>query len=331
MDKTIAAVLVGATTLAGLAQGCALPQDASKFREPIPQKGDVSLAMPGSQASGAAGQSASIRIQGGGTGGGGSTGFSTFYEFTRNISDGVDYGTAVIIGEIVAITSLPPTTVDDNHAVWGPGSGDALDPVTWKLVVTQVGDREFDYEVDGRSHLSTSDADWKAIVTGHGYGKSHPSHRSGWFQLDNDVFRSLDPMRGTSTGKVKVTFDARAYPLTIVADLTTNDGTGAYYDVAVTHEQDGSGVVALTALADISSTKDGVNENVVENSRWNATGAGRADVKMSGGDLGATTALASECWSSAYTRTYYTDNVNYQPTVGDASTCAFAQAQFASQ
>jgi hypothetical protein len=48
---------------------------------------------------------------------------------------------------------------------------------------------------------------------------------------------------------------------------------------------------------------------------------------MSGGDL-SSTVLASQCWSSAFAQTYYTDTVNYQPTSGDPSTCAFAQAQF---
>ena len=73
---------------------------------------------------------------------------------------------------------------------------------------------------------------------------------------------------------------------------------------------------------------DGANESVSENSRWDTTGAGRADVRMTGGDFGSTVILASQCWSSQFAQTFYTDSVNYQPTAGDASTCAFAQAQF---
>jgi len=30
-------------------------------------------------------------------------------------------------------------------------------------------------------------------------------------------------------------------------------------------------------------------------------------------------ALASECWSTAFARVFYTDNVNFQPTEGSAS------------
>ena len=84
----------------------------------------------------------------------------------------------------------------------------------------------------------------------------------------------------------------------------------------------------LTALADVATPPDGTNENVDENSRWESTGAGRADISMTGGDFGSKTVMASQCWSASFAQTYYTDNVNYEPTTGDASTCAFSQAQF---
>src|SRR5262249_15118274 len=144
----------------------------------------------------------------------------------------------------------------------------------------------------------------------------------GWFQIDNEAFRSLDAQRGTSTGSVKVTFDARAFPITIEANVKTGDAAGSWFDVRVTHQHDGSGDVVVTALGDVDDPKDGTDENGDLNSRWDATGAGRADVRISGGNVpSTTTVLASECWSDAFARTYYTDNVSYRPTTGDASSC----------
>jgi hypothetical protein len=326
MKKTIAAVMGVGALLVG-AQGCVLQSAADKFREPIPAASDAQLALPGSAVNGSSTQSAHVRIQGGGGGGGGASN-AWLYTFTRDISDGVDFGTVAILGTIVAITDNPPTTIDATHATWGPGSGSALDPITWKLVVTEVADKEYDYEIDGRPHLSTSDADWQKILTGHGFGKASPNYRSGWFQIDNDVYNTLDPSRATSTGSVKVTFDARTLPATIDAHLTTNDGTGQWYEIDVTHLQGGAGTVDLTALADISTPKDGSNENVSMYSRWDTTGAGRADLQFSGGDLKAQTAQASECWSDTYQETYYTDDVNYRPTSGSAAACAFPTAQY---
>jgi hypothetical protein len=325
MKKTIAAVWGVGALLVG-AQGCVLQSAADKFREPIPAASDAQLALPGSAVNGSSTQSAHVRIQGGG-GGGGPASNAWLYSFTRDISDGVDFGTVAILGTIVAITDNPPTTIDANHATWGPGSGDALDPVTWKLVVTQVGDREYDYEIDGRPHLSQSDADWKPILTGHGWGKTHPNYRSGDFLIDNDAYKSLDGTH-SSTGTVKVTFDARTIPSTVDAHVTTSDGTGQWFEVDVTHLQGGAGTVDLTALADIATPKDGVNENVAMYSRWDTTGAGRADLQFSGGDLKAQTAQASECWSDMFQETYYTDNVGYRTTSGSASDCVFATAEY---
>ncbi len=335
MRRTIAAAL-GIAALVGTAPACTLKADqADSFREPIPAASDTALAFAGAQGGGTAGQAAaapSLHVQSGpGAGGGtaGAGGTASFYQFTWDITESVDTVTLAILGEVAAVASLPPTTIDGSHAVWGPSGSDALDPVTWKLTVTLVGPDQYTYEVDGRPHLSQSDADWKAILTGQGWGKGSPSYRSGSFVVDADALRSLDPTRTTSTGSVTITYDARSYPINVTADVEPNDGTGQSYHADVLHGQDGSGVLSLTAVADVSTPPDGVNENVNENSRWNSTGAGRADVKLSGGDYQSTTVLASQCWSDAFAQVYYTDSVNYQPTSGSPSACAFAQAQFA--
>jgi hypothetical protein len=336
MRKTIATVgtLFGSAAFA-LSAGCSLQTspDASKFREPIPQTSQVALAIAGSQVAGTktqAAPTATLHLQNGpGSGGGGGASDASYYQFTRSITDSVDTVTTEILGEVLLVSSLPPTTVDANHAVWGPGSSDALDPVSWKLTVTAMGGGEYAYEVDGRPHLSNSEADWRAILTGQGYDASSPSYQSGSFLVDNGALLALDPTRTTSTGTVSITYDARSYPLNAAANVNPDDGTGAYYDVTVLHGVDGSGVMSLTALTDISTPPDGMNENVAENSRWDSTGAGRADVKMSGGALGTTTVVLSQCWSNSFAQTYYTDSVDYQPTAGQPSSCVFSQASFA--
>jgi len=332
MNKTIsmvrAAALVGTAGMALLAQACAPAPDASKFRDPIPQQGDAALAIAGTHVAGTtAAQSAAVgsNIRLAGLGGGGADDAS-FYEFTRQITDGVDTGTFQIVSVIAAVTSYPPSSVNDNEATWGPG-GDSLDPINWRVTVTQVATGEFDYAVDGRPHGDTNDADFKAIVTGHGYGKSHPSYRSGSLTVYGDVLHTLDPSQ-SSSGTAKITYDARDYPRTVTADLTTSDGSGQWYDATVTHGPDGSGQLLLTALADTSTPADGKNESVDENSRWDASGAGRADLKLTGGDYGGAKVLVSQCWSATFAQSYYTDSVSYQPTAGDAASCAFAQAQF---
>jgi hypothetical protein len=325
MHKTIAAIS-GMVILGGVAQGCTIQQgNASAFRDPIPQQGDAALAVAGTQAGGGTQTQAlsGVHFQDMGSGG---TADAGFYEFTRQTADGVDNLTFSLLAEIDAITSYPPSTLNGTEAEWGPG-GDALDPVQWLLKVTLVGTNEYSYEVDGRPHGSSSNTAWQAIVTGHGYGKASPSYRSGSLSIDGDTLKALDPTRSNG-GKVTINYDARTWPKTVVADVTTSDSSGEWYDVSVSHAADGSGQLTMTALSDISTPPDGTNESVDENSRWNSSGAGRDDVKMSGGDFGSTTVLATQCWSSTFAQTYYTDSVGYQPTAGDASSCVFDQASF---
>jgi hypothetical protein len=324
--KTIGtmAMVVGMGTMVAAAQGCAIKSDdGSRFAEAIPETSTASLSVPGSSgAGGVHASSATIHIQGPTT----TTSYASWYQFTRDITDAVDIGTGIILAEVLFVVHLPPTSVSAHQAVWGPGQGTALDPVVWRMTVDEVGTEEYDYRLEGRPKASTSNADWRAVLTGHGFGKARPEHRSGWFRLDNDAYASLDPARGTSNGTVKVTFDGRQYPWTIRAEVKHTADTDAY-DVTVTHNQDTSGAVDITAHGDVDTPKDGNSEDVVMHSRYDAAGAGRADVQITGGSA-PTTVLASECWDTSFARSYYTDNVGYRPTAGSAAACVFPMASF---
>ncbi len=322
---TKSALVTLGLVMLGIGSGCNIKQDTSdEFRDALPEQGDVALKVPG--ASGGSSGTAStggLRLSSGGAGGS-----AEWYVFTRDVTAGVDITTGVILGGIWALVHSPATTIDPagKVATWGPGRANALDPVVWRFVVKEVGDKEYDYELDGRPKDSTNDADFKAVLTGHGYGRTRPEHRKGNFAVDNDTLHALDPMRGGEGGTATVTFDLRSFPATIDVELHPTDKAGQA-SILVTHEQDGGGSVRITGLGDIDTPKDGTLENIDELSRWNVSGAGRADLQLSGGSL-SQTVKGSECWGSSFARTYYQDSVNYRPSEGDASTCAFAQAQF---
>jgi hypothetical protein len=44
---------------------------------------------------------------------------------------------------------------------------------------------------------------------------------------------------------------------------------------------------------------------------------------FSGGDLPVASVTANECWPTSFARVHYKDTVNYQPAMGEESTCAF--------
>jgi hypothetical protein len=327
MKTSTFVVLAGALLSAPLI-GCSLKADASDaFREALPQEGDLSLKVPGGGGGSTKTASNGIHVQGGVA-----SSNAAYYVFTRNMTDVVDGGTAVILASIWTLVHSPATTIDPagKTATWGPGQGTALEPAVWRFVVHEVGDKEYDYELDGRPRASTSEADFKVVLRGHGYGKSRPEHRLGWFQWDHDVARSLDPAgtKSTDSGTSKVTFDLRATPTTIAVELKPT-ATATWANVKVTHLAEGAGSVDISSLGDIEedAKKDGKYEDIVLHSRWDKTGAGRSDVQLSGGSL-SQLVKASECWSSAFTRSYYTDSATTQPTEGTPSACVFTEAQF---
>jgi hypothetical protein len=311
---------VGVCSALGVAQlGCmANVDDGAKFREPIPESSQVSLALPGSSASSPAAETLAYGAAGE---------RAKFYEFTRAVTDGVDFVTRSILGSIWIVVHTGPTTVGQHEATWGPGADNALSPVVWRLKVTETSAGVFDYQLDGRPKGSNAESDYLTVLAGRGYGRSHAEHKNGWFLVDNDAARKLDPARAHDQGTTKITHHLRSWPATIAVELRPTP-TPSWTDVTVIHELDGSGVVDVSALTDIEeANKDGKLEDVVMHNRWTKDGAGRADVQISGGSV-PMLVRATECWSAKFDRTYYTDSAGLAPTTGDAAACAFPGAKF---
>ncbi len=302
----------------GMAQlGCMVNgDDGERFREPIPEASQVSLALPGKAAASPAPGTLAL------------TGDrAKFYEFTRAMADGVDGVTGAILGSIWIVVHTRPTTIGNHEASWGPGSDNALSPVVWRLKVTEVSDGVFDYQLDGRPKGSTAEAEYLAVLKGRGYGRSHAEHRNGYFSVDHDAARKLDPARAHDQGTTKITHQLRAWPAKIAVEIRPAPAVN-WADIIVTHHNDGSGAVDVSALTDIEeSNKDGKLEDVVMHNRWAKDGAGRADVQISGGTV-PMLVKATECWSSHFERSYYTDNAGLAPTSGDPASCAFPDAKF---
>src|SRR5688572_19663900 len=102
--------------------GCVVqPDSGERFREAVPQEGEVALRVPGGAAGGTQTRSLHIATNDPTTGGA-----ARFYTFTRDMTNTVDFGTAVILGSVWAIVHTPPTSVEPKKATWGPGQATAL-------------------------------------------------------------------------------------------------------------------------------------------------------------------------------------------------------------
>ena len=327
-----AALLCGASLLSG----CMLEKqdDGDEYREALPLREAVVVAGPETDAAGdtkTASLQSAFKPQGSGTL---RTSYAKWYGFTRAVRGGVNVVTASVLGSVWTIVHLEPSAVRDGEATWGPYT-DALEPVTYRFRVTRVAQAEYDYVLEGRPKASKSDDDYRAVLSGHGYGKQHTQHGQGDFLIDLSAAHELDPAaHEDDSGTVRIVHElphdidagGAGLPRTITATVTPDPEVNREsFSVTSKAELDGTGSLHVDAKSDVDDSKATQLENVGVESRWRADGAGRADITISGGDIPADpgTVSAVECWGADFVRSYYSDSVGFEPEAGEASACVY--------
>jgi len=245
-----------------------------------------------------------------------------FYVATRGVTLTFNGSAAWVLVLIHSIVQLPVTSVNGNVYTWGPGS-DPLDPADYKLDVTDVGDGTYLWALSGRSKTQ-SNAQFETVIDGVADSRAGELQGNGSFRIDFDAGRRINPIdSGDARGKVDVSYDLAARHLELDIDSTDDQGrpVSAHYEYNETANRDGD--MTFTVDADAGGTT-AVLEELTLRSRWLATGEGRGDARITGGDCGTTTVVASECWDNRFGRVFYTDSVNFAPTEGNAAQCAFA-------
>ena len=248
-----------------------------------------------------------------------------WYVVTRDATIMLNGGSAWVLTLVHTIVEFPVTSKSGNVDAWGPWSSDALDPAQYKLNVTANSDGSYDWNLDGRPKTS-ADATFVTIINGHSIPSDPIGQGNGNFTIDFDAAKVVDPIDNANSngGTITADYDLAARTLAITAE-TTRDDNGTEVPVTMDYDYaanvDGSGKMTLGFHGDVDG--NGASEDAAIRSRWLATGAGRADLLLTNGDLPAP-ATASECWNSNFGRTYYSDSVNYQPTEGDPTACVFA-------
>ena len=247
---------------------------------------------------------------------------ATFYVATRGVTTMFNGGSAWVLVLIHTIVQFPVTSVSGNTYTWGPWSGNALDPAIYKLDVSANADGTYDYTLSGHAKSDTTDH-FLALITGHSNPGAALGQGNGNFLLDFDASRTVDPVdNANNKGQVAVNYDLKARHLDLTIMSTDANGQAASADYSYDETADGGGQMTFGVEANLGGTA--AEENVTLRSRWLATGAGRGDARITGGDLGSAQGIASECWDTTFDRVYYTDNVNLGATEGDPAQCAFA-------
>jgi hypothetical protein len=246
-----------------------------------------------------------------------------WYVATRDVTRMFNGGSAWVLILIHSIVQFPVTSVNGDTYTWGPWS-DALDPAEYKLDVREVGDGTYEYRLSGRSKTEAG-AQFEVVIDGKADPRPGERQGNGQFLLDFDASRRVNPVdAGAERGTVTATYDLAARHLDLAIDTVDDRGQPVTADYAYNETAGGGGDMVFNISGDAGGTAK--NEQITLRSRWQPTGAGRADGRLAGGDLGTTTALASECWDTMFKRVFYTDNVDFAPTEGLEAACVFATA-----
>jgi hypothetical protein len=252
---------------------------------------------------------------------------SPWYVVTRQVTRDLNGGTAWVLIVVHTIVQFPATTIEGNTYTWGPWS-DALDPADYRLVVTALGNGSYDWSLDGRSKTEVG-ADFETVIAGNAVPGETEGTGHGEFTIDFDAAERVNPVDNDARGVVGISYDLAARHLDMsIATVEDREGTEVpvNYEYAYTEQDDGSGDMVFAAHGDTDDDGTAAEDAVIR-SRWMADGAGRADVRLSGGDLSTTISVtASECWDSTFGVVYYSDSVGWLPTEGSQSSCAFADA-----
>lgn len=253
--------------------------------------------------------------------------WATFYLFTADVTEEVNTLIAIPLYWLDTITTrYPPSYVDSaqNEATWGPWDDGPLDPALTQLQVQHDTTTDiYTWNLDRWAKESTVD-DATAVVAGEVDPGATRDVSSGRFSIDFTANHAIDPT-DEGTGLFYVDYDIMEDG--VAATATFEDFGPDVLDASYAYEQvfEGSGSMTLSVGLDVNG--NGVMETLYIHSRWEADGSGRADVIVAGGDLADTQAQASECWSTSFERSWYTDNYSGL-TEGDEATCVYTDAAF---
>ena len=251
---------------------------------------------------------------------------SPAYQITRGVSVHLNGGMAWVLITVRVISLFPPTEVDGNSFTWGPWDGGALNPSIYRLRMSSPADGTWEWSLEGRRKAEPSAA-FQAVASGVAH-KGRPGRGTGSYTLDFETAEYLDPAGNNGHGEVSVSYDLESAPAHVTLDATADEnGAPVDWHYEYAEHADGAGDFQLRATADLDN--GGLPELAEIRSRWLATGAGRSDARVTGGDLAVSLSVtASECWDTNFGRVYYADSAGWLPTEGTAAACAVTGALF---
>ena len=333
MTRSIASLCISFAVAVGTV-GCfpasdvpARQGEVDQFRAGVPRTDTVTMSVPGSASSG---QALTVETQSqallGDT--------AEWYQTTRAVTATVNGGALAVGGLVNLIIKYPPTSIAQDEAVWGPWE-DTLDPVAWKVTITRVAEHEYQYKFEGRPRTDPTAA-FVIVLSGthtpalNAQGREIERFGRGSFTLDWDARATL-PQPDGNVGKADYRYEhmgaAAAVSITAQFRQVKDDkNPGNRIDASYAFAQQPGGPGSMDFVLTTPTTASQSGGRGVVRSRWQFSGAGRADVQVKATD--GTTFAVSECWDENYASVYKEASWPVGNGWGDESSCIFPTADY---
>ncbi len=276
---------------------------------------------------------------------------ATWYAYTVSFSGEVNGQVFNFLDMIDLITSFSPTARDTDIRMWGPWPSSDSPHTDWRFVMSRKrlpGVYDFSLQVNAVAQRNTPGYvdGWQDCLAG-SVSPSQQGFRRGTGNLTVDVGACNQYENTGEQGSASIGFDTAPdannpdgkthlsiqFSNFISKDMYEDDPDPQPVNALYTYDEEGdlSGLFDFAALTDLDAGENPDRpalEQVAVKVRWNSDGAGRADSRWSGGDLGAVVIDIHECWDASKNRLYYGDSHDLEPSEGDPADCVFDPAGF---
>lgn len=298
MSRRVVAAALGLLTLTacgGDLSNAVFIEDAA-FRAALPQL-DVSLAWPGGEVSAEAPASGGELLA---------------LPPTQDALAELARAVALLEVTVSPAMSLSPSERGEDYRVWGPYPFDEAPGSFIRLEMSRTRDRAL-YSVALQA-AATSLGPWTEFSVG--LWSEEP--------LEDDLVGELGWDWGALTAATGVSAEGRfTLAWSDAGDhLRLNLAGAEGIDEAILGVQlaEGGGQLTAEARVDLDDA-GGLPESLTLRSVWDAAGAGRGALRVSGGDLGLVSNTAEHCWAADGALLWFSDEEGWGTTTGEESAC----------
>jgi hypothetical protein len=217
---------------------------------------------------------------------------SAVWGWAKPAGDGLNALADVVLGFVDLVKSVTPTTRAADARTWGPFQDSKHPGKEVRVTMTRGPDADgtpvYTYAFEARPE----GGDFEAVLDGTFRGESAAAG-TGQFALHFATLRALgmdDHPESDPTGDLTIQYDKTADPRTLGLDVQTETATLEAFDYGYAGYASGKGFFHYAFI-------NPQQQRYVVDARFDAAGAGRADVSLV---LGSNLTLGySECWDSA--------------------------------